>query len=40
MAELIAGSTVVVLAGAGHLSNQEVPVAFNSTLGAFLNTLP
>jgi pimeloyl-ACP methyl ester carboxylesterase len=34
----IAGSELVVIAGAGHMSNMEQPAAFNSALGRFLDT--
>lgn len=37
--ELIAGSKLVVIPGAGHLSNLEAPEAFNGALGEFLNSL-
>lgn len=36
MAELIAGARLEVIAGAGHLSNQEAPDAFNRITGDFL----
>ncbi len=36
MASTIAGSRVVVIPGAGHLSNMEQPTAFNAAVGAFL----
>ena len=39
MHELIAGSTLEVIAGAGHLSNLERPAAFNHVLTEFLVTL-
>jgi 3-oxoadipate enol-lactonase len=37
--ELIGGSKLVVIPGAGHLSNIEAPEAFNGALGEFLNSL-
>lgn len=37
--ELIAGSKLVVIPGAGHLSNLEAPEAFNGALGEFLSSL-
>lgn len=36
MASHIAGSRVVVIPGAGHLSNMEKPTAFNAAVGAFV----
>jgi 3-oxoadipate enol-lactonase len=33
----IAGSELVVIQGAGHMSNMEQPVAFNAALGRFLD---
>jgi len=33
----IAGSELVVIAGAGHMSNMEQPAAFNDALGRFLD---
>ena len=36
MASHIAGSRVVVIPGAGHLSNMEQPTAFNAAVGTFL----
>lgn len=39
MHEKIAGSTLEVIAGAGHLSNLERPAAFNHVLTEFLVTL-
>lgn len=36
----IPGSELVVLSGAGHLSNMETPYAFNAAVSAFLSTLP
>ena len=36
MADLLADSRRVVIPGAGHLSNQEAPEAFNAALDAFL----
>jgi 3-oxoadipate enol-lactonase len=39
MHELIAGSTLEVIAGAGHLSNMERPAAFNHVLTEFLVSL-
>jgi pimeloyl-ACP methyl ester carboxylesterase len=38
MAERIAGSTLVTIPGAGHLSNFEQPAAFNQSLQNFLST--
>lgn len=38
--ESIPGSSLVILDGAGHLSNLEQPEAFNETLGHFLTGLP
>jgi len=38
MAERIAGSTLVTIPGAGHLSNVEQPAAFNEALQSFLTT--
>ena len=38
MAERIAGSTLVTIPGAGHLSNFEQPAAFNEALQSFLTT--
>ena len=35
----IAGSTLVVLEGAGHVANLEAPDAFNAALGSFLDGL-
>ena len=37
--ELIGGSKLVVIPGAGHLSNIEAPEAFNGALGEFLSSL-
>lgn len=37
--EHIGGSRLVVIPGAGHLSNLEAPEAFNDALGGFLATL-
>jgi 3-oxoadipate enol-lactonase len=37
MHDAIAGSTLTVIPGAGHLSSLEQPAAFNSALAAFLN---
>lgn len=36
----ITGSELVVLSGAGHLSNMETPHAFNAAVSAFLARLP
>ena len=36
MASHIAGSRVVVIPGAGHLSNMEQPTAFNAAVGTFV----
>ena len=36
----IRGSELVVLSGAGHLSNMETPYAFNAAVSAFLSRLP
>jgi pimeloyl-ACP methyl ester carboxylesterase len=38
MAERIAGSTLVTIPGAGHLSNFEQPAVFNESLKNFLAT--
>jgi len=40
MKELIGGAELVVIPGAGHLSNLEAPVAFNREIESFLNRLP
>jgi 3-oxoadipate enol-lactonase len=37
--EHIGGSQLVVIPGAGHISNMEAPEAFNGALGEFLNKL-
>ncbi|MBI3325234.1 MAG: alpha/beta fold hydrolase, partial [Nitrospinae bacterium] len=37
LAENIPGASLVTIAGAGHLTNLERPVAFNSALEMFLN---
>jgi pimeloyl-ACP methyl ester carboxylesterase len=37
MHERIAGSEIVVIRGAGHLSNLEQPAAFNDALARFLS---
>jgi pimeloyl-ACP methyl ester carboxylesterase len=37
--EHVGGSQLVVIPGAGHLSNLEEPEAFNRALGAFLDSL-
>ena len=34
----IPGSELVVIPGAGHMSNMEQPAAFNDALGRFLDT--
>jgi 3-oxoadipate enol-lactonase len=39
MADVVRGSTLVVIPSAGHLSNLEQPDAFNRALTGFLNTL-
>ena len=39
MAAAIAGATLVVIPGAGHLANMEQPDAFNNALSTFLSTL-
>ena len=39
MAWNIAGSRVVVIPGAGHLSNMEKPVAFNAAVGELMNEI-
>jgi pimeloyl-ACP methyl ester carboxylesterase len=39
MAAAIGGSTLVIVPGAGHLSNLEQPDAFNNALNRFLTTL-
>ncbi len=39
MHEQIAGSRLVVIPGAGHLSNLETPKEFNSELGGFLSSI-
>lgn len=39
MASAIAGATLVVIPGAGHLANLEQPGAFNTALSTFLGTL-
>lgn len=40
MAERIAGSRLVVLPGAGHVSGWERPAEFSAAVGAFLESLP
>jgi len=40
MSALIAGSKVVEIAGAAHLSNLEKPAEFNAAAEAFLSSLP
>ena len=40
MARLIPNSRVVVISGAGHLSNLENPAAFNAAIAEFLAKLP
>ena len=40
MAERIPNARLVVLEGAGHVSNVEQPAAFNAALASFLNGLP
>ena len=39
MAAAIAGATLVIVPGAGHLANMEQPDAFNNALSTFLTTL-
>ena len=39
MADLVAGSTLEVVPGAGHLPNLEAPERFNAVLSAFLSGL-
>lgn len=39
MAEAVKGATLVIIPGAGHLSNLEQPEAFNSAVNAFLTAL-
>jgi len=39
MASAIPGATLVIIPGAGHLSNLEQPEAFNTALATFLKTL-
>jgi 3-oxoadipate enol-lactonase len=39
LAELVPGSRLVVIPGAGHLSNEENPAAFNEALGQHLAAL-
>jgi|SRR5687768_15765426 len=39
LAELVPGAELEIIAGAGHLSNAEQPVAFNLTLDRFLADL-
>jgi len=40
MARMIPNSRLVVILGAGHLSNLENPAAFNAAIAEFLATLP
>jgi 3-oxoadipate enol-lactonase len=40
MASALAGATLVVIEGAGHLSNVERPRDFNRAVSAFLHTVP
>ena len=40
MAALLAGSRLVEIPGAGHLSNLEQPAAFNAAAEAFLSSIP
>lgn len=40
MHELLHGSTLVTLPGAGHLANLEQPVAFNRTVESWLASIP
>ena len=39
MAERIPGAKLVVIEGAGHLSNLEQPAAFNDAVRAFVTSL-
>jgi len=39
MAEAVKGAKLVIIPGAGHLSNLEQPEAFNSAVNAFLTAL-
>jgi len=40
LAKLLQGSKLVEIPGAGHLSNQEAPAAFNAAAESFLASLP